>query len=444
MHTPGLSHATQDIVMPAYLYQRLLAVFHWLTACYFQSATLDSGLSASAPVKHIVIVGGSFSALHTAHRILKNAKSVLGSQGGKAKFNLTLVSRDSHFYWNLASPRAIIPGQFTDEQMSQPIAEGFRKYAEAGQFEFVLASITGLDAEAKRIELVAVGSEGEGDDHNRRMLDYDFLVLATGASQKVSEVPFKSMGSTEATMAALHDMQNRVGAATTVVVVGAGPTGVETAAEIKFAYGNKKEVILISSLASILPGRPEKVARAALQKVLALGVDVRLSTRVLKTTQIENGRTELNLDGPGVDDSGEDARMVTDLHIPAYGETPNSSYMPREFVDNEGHILTGAYLNVPGADGVYALGDVTNVDPAQFVYMDVQTKHMAKNLLFALAGRPLKPYKPATWAIFGLQIGRNDSTGHYNSIQFPYWLMVWVRKNLYTEWLPGTVDGSRL
>ena len=47
-------------------------------------------------------------------------------------------------------------------------------------------------------------------------------------------------------------------------------------------------------------------------------------------------------------------------------------------------------------------------------------------------------------AIFGLQIGRNDSTGHFNSIQFPYWLMVWVRKNLYTEWLPGTIDGSRL
>ncbi|KAK7953155.1 hypothetical protein PG988_013849 [Apiospora saccharicola] len=436
--------------MPAYLYQSLLAVFHWFTAYYFQSATLGSSLLASAPTKHIVIVGGSFSALHTAHRILKNAKSVLGSRGGKGQFKLTLVSRDSHFYWNLASPRAIIPGQFTDEQMSQPIAEGFRRYSDAGQpFEFVLASITGLDAGAKRIELVGVGGgeeegEGEGDDDNRRTLDYDFLVLATGASQKVSEVPFKSMGSTEATMAALHDMQNRVGRAKTVVVVGAGPTGVETAAEIKFAYGDKKEVILISSLGSILPGRPEKVARAALQKVRALGVDVRLSTRVLNTKQLEDGRTELTLDGPGVDDSGDDARMVTDLHIPAYGETPNSFYMPREFLDKDGHILMGDYLDVPGADGVYALGDVTNVDPAQFVYMDVQTKHMAKNLLLALAGKPLKPYKPATWAIFGLQIGRNDSTGHFNSIQFPYWLMVWVRKNLYTEWLPGTIDGSRL
>jgi len=112
----------------------------------------------------------------------------------------------------------------------------------------------------------------------------------------------------------------------------------------------------ISSLASILPGRPEKVARSALQKVRALGVDVRLSTRVLNTKQLEDGRTELALDGPGAADSGDDARMVTDLHIPAYGETPNSSYMPRDFLDKKGHILTGDFLDVPGADGVYAVG----------------------------------------------------------------------------------------
>ena len=140
------------------------------------------------------------------------------------------------------------------------------------------------------------------------------------------------------------------------------------------------------------------MSQTALEKVRALGVDVRLSTRVLRTTQLEDGRTELTLDGPGAD--SDDAKMVTDLHIPAYGETPNSSYMPPEFLDKEGHILTGDFLDVPGADGVYALGDVTNVDPAQFVYMDVQTKHMAKNLLLALAGRPLKPYKPANWGKF--------------------------------------------
>lgn len=238
--------------MAAYLYESLLAVFHWLTGYYFQPAALDSSTAGSAPTKNIVIVGGSFSALHTAHRILKNAKSVLGGNGGKVKFRVTLVSRDSHFYWNIASPRAIIPGQFTDAQTSQPIAEGFRKYSEAGQFEFVLASITGLDAESKRIELVGVG--GDGDEQDIRTLGYDFLVLATGASQKLSEVPFKSMGSTEATMAALHDMQNRIGGAKTVMVVGAGPTGVETAAEIKFAYGDKKEVILVGTERRKNPG----------------------------------------------------------------------------------------------------------------------------------------------------------------------------------------------
>ncbi|KAK7993991.1 hypothetical protein PG989_007372 [Apiospora arundinis] len=439
MSTGPYSLRNTIVVLLHLLYKLLRVVLSFLTANYFfQPESLEPAMSEkpAAPMKNIVIVGGSYAAVNTAHRILKHAKK---SGVTQEQFKVTLVSRDSHFYWNIASPRALIPGQFTDEQVSQPIAEGFRQYS--SQFEFVLASLSRVDVEAKRIEVVDIDASKEC----RRTLQYDYLILATGSSTKASEVPFKSRGSTEATMAALHDFQNRIGSSRTIVIVGGGATGVETAGEIKFEYGDKKEVILINSPSELLTGRPDKVTRTALQMLQDLHVDVRLNTRVLGTETLEDGRTQLTLSGSGGNNTAtKDDKLVADLYIPTHGEKPNSSYMPAAFLGKTGHIRVGMYLDVEGADGVYALGDVTDLEPAQFLFLEFQSKHIAKNMLLVLGGKPQRPYKPSTFTIMGLQIGRNQATGHYNNFKFPSWLFAYVRKTLYTEWLPGTVDGSRM
>jgi apoptosis-inducing factor 2 len=179
-------------------------------------------------MKNIVILGGSYAGVSTAHRILK--------QGAKAgPFKITLVSPNTHFYWNMAAPRGFVPGQLTDEQLFHPIAAGFDKYP-AGQFEFLIASAESLDVEGKKVGLS--GSTG------KQKLDYDFLILATG-SHTVGDTPFKGLGSTESTKDALHDFQSRVKKAKTIVIVGAGPTGVEIAGELAFEYGQEKDIVLV-------------------------------------------------------------------------------------------------------------------------------------------------------------------------------------------------------
>lgn len=211
--------------------QEIIAVaFHQFTAGYLQRQLPDPSL-VSRTMKHIVIVGGSFAGVSTAHRILKqSAKTATGP------FKITLVSRDSHFYWNIAAPRGLLPEQIPDGKLFCPIAPGFSHYP-AGQFEFVLGSATGLDVEAKQLEV---------DDCRRKTkLDYDFLILGTGSNTK-GDTPFKSLGSTESTEAALHEFQARVGNAKSIVVVGAGPTGVEVAGELGFQYGKSKQIILVS------------------------------------------------------------------------------------------------------------------------------------------------------------------------------------------------------
>src|ERR1700712_2995878 len=74
--------------------------FHFLTANYFQSRQLSE--LKPQTMKKIVILGGSYAGINTAHRILKQAAKV-------GPIHITLVAPNSHFYWSMASARGIVP-----------------------------------------------------------------------------------------------------------------------------------------------------------------------------------------------------------------------------------------------------------------------------------------------------------------------------------------------
>jgi hypothetical protein len=60
----------------------------------------------------VVILGGSYVGLAIAHSLLKH--TLPNAKGLK----VVVVSPNTHMYWNLASVRAIIPGQMADEKVS--------------------------------------------------------------------------------------------------------------------------------------------------------------------------------------------------------------------------------------------------------------------------------------------------------------------------------------
>lgn len=198
----------------------------FLTGTFFQP--IDPSL-ALRTMKTIVILGGSYGGISTAHRILKQS-----AKTGPVK--VILVSPNTHLFWNLASARAIVPGEIPDSKIFEPIAPGFKQYP-ASQFEFIIATAESFDPEAKSIVLSA--STGS------KSISYDILILATGSHLK-SPGPFKPAASTEETQDILHDFQARVKTAKSIVVAGAGATGVETAGELGFKYGLSKEIVLVS------------------------------------------------------------------------------------------------------------------------------------------------------------------------------------------------------
>jgi NADH dehydrogenase FAD-containing subunit len=157
--------------------------------------------------KTILILGASYAGLQVTHRLLKHTLP-----GLKEDYKVIVVSPSSHHYWNLASVRAIVPGQIPDEKIFADVAEGLAHYKDKA--EFVLGAASALDPNSKIVTIQTASGE--------RKQAYDILVLATG-SRTIGDVPWKaSLAGYEATRDRLHKVQEQVKAAKSIVVGGAG------------------------------------------------------------------------------------------------------------------------------------------------------------------------------------------------------------------------------
>lgn len=72
-------------------------------------------------------------------------------------------------------------------------------------------------------------------------------MIATGSRTLDDSIPWKqsSLGYQD-TKDKLEQIREQVTAAKSIVVVGGGPTGIETVAELGFEYGKTKEITLVS------------------------------------------------------------------------------------------------------------------------------------------------------------------------------------------------------
>ncbi|TVY12656.1 Oxidoreductase ptaL [Lachnellula arida] len=384
------------------LSRAITVVFHFLTANYFRQ--IPDSTSEIRTMKHIVILGGSY----TGHIEFSSTLRRLGPSRSLSCPQLPISTGT----W-----RALIPGQLSDSEMFRSIAAGFAQYS-ASQFEFVNGMAETLNVEAKTVGI----SSGHGE---KVMLKYDYLILATGSNAK-GRVPFKNLASTELTKDTLQEFQERIEKAETIVVAGAGATGVEFSGELAFEYGNRKEIFLISSTPAILPAAPSSVQKTAMKGLHNL--------KVIGSTPLPNNQTEVSLS------TGE--KLIADLYIPTVGLVPNSSYVPAKHLNAEGFVVVDEYFGVKGAEDVYAIGDVCNVEPLQFIYTDRQSTFLAKNFVLILGGKPPLAYKVFFMRIVGVCVGRQFSTGSWGRVRMPNFVALMIRKNLFLPSFEGTLNGT--
>ena len=120
---------------------------------------------------------------------------------------------------------------------------------------------------------------------------------------------------------------------------------------------------------------------------------------------------------------------------------PNTDWLPDSLLDEAGFVRVSPDLTVPGAPGVFAIGDVAATDPLRGSARNRADRLLAGNIRRQLAGRPLRSYRAnrRRWgSVLGYQPdGLRVFTPSGRSFRFPAWsiqtvLRPWiVRRGIY-------------
>ncbi|MFV8818127.1 NAD(P)/FAD-dependent oxidoreductase [Haliea sp. E17] len=244
----------------------------------------------------IVIVGGGAGGLELATRLGRKL-------GRRKRATITLVDRNNTHLW-----KPLLHEVASGSLDSGVDALSYRAHAYNHHFRFKIGSLNSVDRTAKTVTLAPLLDEDGIEVLPRRTLHYDILVLALGSvtndfgTPGVRENAFFLDAPAQAERfhaKLLNDLlrlnrraEDEDGAVYRVAIVGGGATGVELSAELHNtftamkAYGleglrpEQLQISLVEAGPRILPALPERIAGAAHQELVQLGVNVMTNTAV--------------------------------------------------------------------------------------------------------------------------------------------------------------------
>lgn len=356
--------------------------------------------------QQILIIGGGFAGLHLAEKLSKNIA-----------YEITLIDKNNYNYFTPLLYQ-VATGFLEPSNISYP----FRKLFRRKKIHFRMADLVKVDTTTQTAYL----NDGE--------LKYDQLVFAAGAktnfygneSAMQNAISLKNVDDAiimrntflkayeKASVS--KDMQERK-KLLTIVIAGAGPTGVEIAGmlgEMK-KYINKKdypeinvsgEIYVIDAGADVLPQMSEKTHKETYEALTKSGVQVKLKTQV---TEFNDGKVKLS--------SGETIEAQT--LIWAAGITANTfEGIPLTSIGAGKRMITNEFNRVKGFENVWAIGDISIqvTDKAypkghpQLVQVAMQQgDNLAKNFSAIVKHKPLKAFKY-------FDKGDMAIVGHYHAV----------------------------
>ncbi|MFF7244315.1 NAD(P)/FAD-dependent oxidoreductase [Embleya sp. NPDC008237] len=245
----------------------------------------------------------------------------------------------------------------------------------------------------------------------------DYIVLATGSGYAYPAHP-----GSDSIAEAIEDLRRtheEVRRSESVLILGAGPVGLELAGEIKEVWPDK-HVTIVDPAAELLPGfRPEVVADLHAQ-LDARGIEVRLNTRLAAPPTTEPGRA-----GGFTVTTADGDELAGDIWFRAYGTRTNSDYLADGKLTTltpQGRVPVTEFLNVEGYEHVYAVGDITDVAEAKMAgYAMQHAEVVARNIAARLDGRePADTYRPLPFPMILLPLGPTGGVGQLPSPEGPF------------------------
>jgi NADH dehydrogenase FAD-containing subunit len=171
-----------------------------------------------------------------------------------------------------------------------------------------------------------------------------------------------------------------------VLILGAGPVGLELAGEIKDVWPDKY-VVILDRADELLPGFLPEVRDELRHRLDELGVDVRLNTGLTALPTVEAGRA-----GRFAVTTDQGERIVADIWFQAFGVEINTGYLADGALSPltaQRTIPVTERLNVQGYEHVYAIGDIAALpDPKMASYAMTHADVVVRNIRAQLAGDP--------------------------------------------------------
>lgn len=393
----------------------------------------------SNPTYQTVILGGGFTglftALHLSHKHYPRS--------------LILIDREERFCF-----KPLLYEYLSGEMNADQVVPRFEELLQNSGIIFVRDSVQSIDLQQRQVRL-----------SSETTYNYSNLVLALGSvtgyfgveGAKEYAFPLRTQEDAIAIDRHLHDCLQRACETAdpqqrrqllTVVVVGAGPSGVEmagTLADLLPAWyedlgGHPREVraILLNHGAQILEGdindRLRQTAREALQK-RAVPVEFVMQA---KATAVRPQQLEYERENETHTLDAATIIWTTGTNTHPLIKTLSVS---DEHRDKHGRLIVTPTLQLPEFPEVFAGGDCAGIEgnslppTAQVAYQ--QGKAIADNLLALASGKPLQPAEVNLRGTL-LKLGIADSVANlFNRVEVGGEIGHLLRQGTYLELLPS-------
>lgn len=344
-----------------------------------------------------MVIGGGFAGLNATHALRD------------ADVDVTLVDRNNYHTFQPLLYQ-VSTAYLSPEDVGAALRAVFRRQRNA---TITVGAVAGVDRRQRVVRL-----------EDGRVLPFDYLIVAAGAQSNFFGIDGMAENSwplytlTDAIRLRLHLLRTLETALvrqpdplTTVVVVGGGPTGVETAGALAsmacevVGAAVRLHVVLVEGAARLLPGGfGEQSSTRALADLRERGVEVRLDASVTAA------------DPRGVSLAGGE-RIEAATIVWAAGVQANSLGRRLDVTTaRQGRVVVDERLCVPGQEGVFAAGDVAAVPAGpdgsvlpMLAPAAIQTgRHAGEQVARLVAGQPLVPFRYRDKGMVAV-LGRGDA-----------------------------------
>lgn len=389
----------------------------------------------ASPPKTILILGGSYGGISSAHYILKH---VIPNLPDKADYQVVLVSSSNQIICRPACPRALISDDLLPQnKLFVNISEQFKLYS-TDAFHFVHGSVIKLDHTNRSVSIRL-------SDETQTVLSFHALVIATGAS---TPSPLHGLNTSDGTT--LRDswavFRKALPTAKHIIIAGGGPTAIETAGELgEYLNGRagwfnsrlanpKVAITVVTSGAQILPTLRQSLSTKAERYLAQLGVTVIKNTRV-EAVEPPNAGAEGALTSKATLTLADGKTLQADLYIPATGTRPNIDFID-EVLLKDGRVETNpSTLRVDKAGvRIYAIGDVASyAKPSVHGILSavpILAGNLKRDLIGAGEDRVFKDVRETQL----VPIGQSKGVGAAMGYQLPSYLVWLIKGRDYWLW----------